>query len=56
MVGCSYGERQSIEAATVAGDIRTVLRSILALEGNPCSPDGLCPYIWVEGLAITGEA
>ena len=51
------GERQSIEAATVAGDIRTVLRSILALEGQPkLTPDGLCPYIWVEGLAITGEA
>ena len=51
------GERRSIEAATVAGDIRTVLRSIVALEGEPeVTPDGLCPHVWVEGLAITGEA
>ena len=51
------GERRSIEAATVAGDIRTVLRSIVSLEGEPeVTPDGLCPHVWVEGLAITGEA
>jgi PmbA protein len=51
------GERRSIEAATVAGDIRTVLRSILALEGEAkLTPDGLCPHVWVEGLSITGEA
>ena len=51
------GERRSIEAATVAGDIRTVLRSIVSLEGEPeVTPDGLCPHVWVEGLASTGEA
>lgn len=51
------GERRSIEAATVAGDIRTLLRSILALEGPPVlTPSGLCPHVWVEGLSITGEA
>jgi len=34
-----------------------VLRSIVALEGEPeVTPDGLCPHVWVEGLAITGEA
>jgi PmbA protein len=51
------GEKRSIEAATVAGDIRQVLRSILALEGEArLTPDGLCPHVWVEGLSITGEA
>jgi PmbA protein len=51
------GERHSIEAATVAGDIRTVLNSILALEGEPLiTPGGMCPHVWVEGLSITGEA
>jgi PmbA protein len=50
------GERISIEAATVAGDIRTVLKTILALEGEPLvTPGGMCPYVWVEGLSITGE-
>ena len=38
-------------------DIRQVLKSLLALEGEAkVTPDGLCPYVWVEGLAITGEA
>ena len=51
------GERRSIEAATVAGDIRQVLKSLLAFEGEAqVTPDGLCPHVWVEGLAITGEA
>lgn len=51
------GERRSIEAATVAGDIRTLLQSILALEGEPVlTPSGLAPHVWVEGLSITGEA
>ncbi len=50
------GERISIEAATVAGDIRTVLKTILALEVEPLvTPGGICPYVWVEGLSITGE-
>jgi PmbA protein len=52
-----HGERHSIEAATVAGDIRTVLRSLIGFEGEAkLTPDGLCPWVWVEGLAITGEA
>ena len=32
------GERRSIEAATVAGDIRQVLKSLLAFEGEARSP------------------
>ena len=51
------GERHSIEAATVAGDIRSVLNGIVGFEGAAkVTPDGLCPHVWVEGLSITGEA
>jgi PmbA protein len=51
------GERRSIEAATVAGDIRSLLNGIVGFEGEAkVSPDGLCPHVWVEGLSITGEA
>ena len=51
------GEQRSIDAATVAGDIRTVLQSLLGFEGEAkITPDGLCPWVWVEGLAVTGDA
>jgi PmbA protein len=51
------GERVSIEAATVAGDIRSVLNQLIGFEGAAkVSHDGVCPYVWVEGLSITGEA
>ena len=51
------GEPRSIEAATVAGDIRQVLKAIIGFEGDAkVTPDGLCPMVWVEGLSITGEA
>ena len=51
------GERISVEAATVAGDIRTVLNSILHLETNcEITHRGVSPHVWVEGLSITGEA
>ncbi|MFM2080889.1 MAG: hypothetical protein RLZZ219_1571 [Cyanobacteriota bacterium] len=51
------GEARSIEAATVAGDIRTLLNAIVGFEGEAkITPDGLCPMVWVEGLSVTGEA
>ncbi|MEB3166939.1 MAG: TldD/PmbA family protein [Cyanobacteriota bacterium] len=51
------GEARSIEAATVAGDIRQVLQGIIGFEGEAkITPGGLCPHVWVEGLSITGEA
>lgn len=51
------GEPRSIEAATVAGDIRQVLKAIVGFEGEAkVTPDGLCPMVWVEGLSVTGEA
>jgi PmbA protein len=50
------GESRSIEAATVAGDIRQLLQAIVGFEGGAkITPDGLCPYVWVEGLSITGD-
>jgi PmbA protein len=53
----SGGQRRSVEAATVAGDIRTLLKAIVGFEGDAkITPDGLCPMVWVEGLSITGEA
>ena len=51
------GERTSIEAATIAGDIRDVLKSIVQIELTPVvTHEGVCPHIWVDGLAITGDA
>ena len=51
------GEPRSIEAATVAGDIRQVLKAVVGFEGEAkVTPDGLCPMVWVEGLSVTGEA
>lgn len=50
------GEKVSIDSATVAGDIRDVLKSIIYVEKDPqVTPSGVCPRIWVEGLSITGE-
>jgi PmbA protein len=50
------GDRISVESATVAGDFREVLKSILFVEPEAhLTPSGVCPYIWVEGLSVTGE-
>jgi PmbA protein len=51
------GERISVEAATVAGDIRHVLNNIVHLESHSeVTTRGVCPHVWVDGLSITGEA
>ncbi|TCD55468.1 peptidase C69 [Synechococcus sp. BS56D] len=50
------GERISVEAATVAGDFRDVLKGIVHLEEAIVTHQGVCPHVWVDGLAITGEA
>ena len=51
------GVQRSIEAATVAGDIRDVLKGIVGFEGEAkITPDGLCPWVWVDGLSVTGDA
>lgn len=52
----NQGKRTSIESATVAGDFLSLLKSILYVEEEThLTPAGVCPYIWVEGLSITGE-
>ena len=51
------GERVSVEAATVAGDIRSVLNGIAHLEADSeVTHRGVSPHVWVDGLSITGEA
>ena len=51
------GEKISVEAATVAGDVRSLLASILHLEATQeVTHRGVSPHVWVEGLSITGEA
>jgi len=53
----NQGEKVSIESATVAGDFRELLKSIIQVEAEPeVTPGGVCPRIWVESLSITGEA
>jgi PmbA protein len=51
------GEKVSVEAATVAGDIRQVLNGIVHLESDATvTHQGVSPHVWVDGLSITGEA
>ena len=51
------GNKTSIEAATVAGDILKVLKSIVKIEeGQIVTHQGISPHIWVENISITGEA
>tara|TARA_Y100001968_G_scaffold332983_1_gene393437 strand:- start:1057 stop:2436 length:1380 start_codon:yes stop_codon:yes gene_type:complete len=51
------GQRVSIDAATVAGDIRYLLNNIIQIENNQViTSQGISPYIWVNNLSITGEA
>ena len=51
------GERTSIEAATVAGDILKVLNSIVKIEDEEVvTHQGISPHVWIENMSITGEA
>ena len=50
------GKLTSIDAATVAGDIRDVLKSIIYIESEAeFLPGGICPRVWIDELSITGE-
>jgi PmbA protein len=50
------GQRTSVEAATVAGDIREVLKSIIYIDKTAkFTGSGVCPYVWIDSLSITGE-
>ena len=47
----------SIEAATVAGDIKNILSNIIFIEDESIiTHQGVSPHIWVDNLSITGEA
>tara|TARA_Y100001968_G_scaffold292176_1_gene297158 strand:- start:4785 stop:6173 length:1389 start_codon:yes stop_codon:yes gene_type:complete len=51
------GEKTSIEAATVAGDILKVLNCIVKIENEQViTHQGISPHVWVENISITGEA
>jgi PmbA protein len=51
------GDRISIESATVAGDILTLLKAIVYVEPNvKVTPSGVAPQVWLDNLSITGEA
>jgi len=57
--GWLVNDRQkiSIEAATVAGDILNVLKSIVKIEDEQIvTHQGISPHVWVENISITGEA
>jgi PmbA protein len=50
------GVKTSVESATVAGDFRELLNSIVHIEPKEeLTNGGVCPRIWVEGLSVTGE-
>jgi PmbA protein len=50
------GVKTSVEAATVAGDFRELLNSIVYIEPKEeLTNGGVCPRIWVESLSVTGE-
>jgi PmbA protein len=51
------GQKISVESATVAGDFRQLLQSISHIEpkAHIVPGSGVCPHIWLDDLAITGE-
>jgi PmbA protein len=50
------GVKTSVESATVAGDFRELLNSIVYVEPKEeFTNGGVCPRIWVEDLSVTGE-
>jgi PmbA protein len=52
----NQGVKTSVESATVAGDFRELLNSIVHIEPKEeFTNGGVCPRIWVEGLSVTGE-
>ncbi len=51
------GKKISIEAATIAGDILKVLKSIVKIEDEQIlTHQGISPHVWVQNISITGEA
>ena len=49
------GVRTSIDSATIAGDIREVLKAIIFVEPDThFTGSGVAPHVWVDGLSVTG--
>ncbi len=50
------GEKVSIDSATIAGDIRDLMKSIVYVEQEAeITPGGISPRVWVKDLSVTGE-
>ncbi len=50
------GEKSSIESATVAGDIKYLLKNIVNIEKQEeLTTSGISPHIWINELSITGD-
>lgn len=49
------GKRISVDSATIAGDIREVLKAIVYVEPKThFTGSGVAPHVWVDGLSVTG--
>ena len=50
------GEKCSIESATVAGDIKYLLKNIINIEiKEEVTTSGISPHVWINELSITGD-
>ena len=50
------GKKRSIESATVAGDIKHLLRNIINIENEEeITTNGISPHLWIKELSITGD-
>ena len=51
------GQKISIESATVAGDIKSVLNNIINIENNTYEThQGVSPHVWINELTVTGQS
>ena len=49
------GKRISVDSATIAGDIREMLKAIVYVEPKThFTGSGVAPHVWVDGLSVTG--
>ena len=50
------GKKCSIESATVAGDIKYLLKNIINIENEKeLTTSGIAPHVWINELSITGD-
>ena len=53
---CDNGKKTSIEAATVAGDFKALLKGITNIEEKQyITTSGISPHVWINELSITGD-